>query len=269
MSATASILTGLHPQEHGVLNATSCYLEQDIVTVAEALQLQGISTAAWTGNPLLSVSRNFDQGFEVFRGSRHEFRKTGVFFDEIAAWLEERAGQRFFLYLQLTEPHHPFVPLPEARAALAPDAPADFHERMMEVKAELRTGSGVDENGELQLDAIVSAQERRWASDVYDACVASGDHWLGRLVEEAPSSALYETPLHPYTQALLASTPSLDPGQPTPPAVSGEPPSPTRPPAGCPFHPRCPVAVAECASLEPEWVEVRPRHRVACHLVKE
>jgi oligopeptide/dipeptide ABC transporter ATP-binding protein len=93
--------------------------------------------------------------------------------------------------------------------------------------------------------------------------------YLGRIVEEAPSAELYEEPLHPYTRALLASTPSLEPGRAGRQAPAGEPPSPTHPPSGCAFHPRCPVAVAECSSQEPDLVEVRPRHRVACHLVEE
>ena len=57
------------------------------------------------------------------------------------------------------------------------------------------------------------------------------------------------------------------PGAPTPPALSGEPPSPTRPPSGCPFHPRCPVAEADCcADGAAACCEVEPGHRVACHL---
>ena len=92
--------------------------------------------------------------------------------------------------------------------------------------------------------------------------------YLGRIVEQAPAAELYASPLHPYTRALLASTPSLDPGAPTPPAVVGDPPSPARMPSGCPFHPRCPLAEPECSQSVPPLVEVGPRHGVACHLVK-
>ena len=91
--------------------------------------------------------------------------------------------------------------------------------------------------------------------------------YLGRIVEEAPAATLYASPRHPYTQALLASTPGTEPAEPKPPALSGEPPSPTRPPAGCPFHPRCPVAVPACSRLEPGLLEAGPGHKVACHLV--
>lgn len=73
--------------------------------------------------------------------------------------------------------------------------------------------------------------------------------YLGRIVEEAPADALFEAPAHPYTQALLDAVPRPDParrraGRAPPPL--GEPPSPERPPPGCPFHPRCPEAMAVC-----------------------
>jgi oligopeptide/dipeptide ABC transporter ATP-binding protein len=93
--------------------------------------------------------------------------------------------------------------------------------------------------------------------------------YLGRIVEESPARELYASPLHPYTRALLASTPSMVPGAATEPAVGGEPPSPTRPPSGCPFHPRCAIAEPECERIAPALLEKRARHRVACHLVTE
>jgi oligopeptide/dipeptide ABC transporter ATP-binding protein len=92
--------------------------------------------------------------------------------------------------------------------------------------------------------------------------------YLGRIVERAPAESLYRKPLHPYTRALLASTPSLQPGAVTPPALSGEPPSQTRPPTGCPFHPRCPDAVADCSAERPLLREIAPGHEVACHLAE-
>lgn len=90
--------------------------------------------------------------------------------------------------------------------------------------------------------------------------------YLGRIVEEAAAPELYREPLHPYTRALLASTPADRPGTPTPPALAGEPPSPTSPPAGCRFHPRCAVAEPVCSRDDPELLAVGDR-KVACHLV--
>jgi oligopeptide/dipeptide ABC transporter ATP-binding protein len=91
--------------------------------------------------------------------------------------------------------------------------------------------------------------------------------YLGRIVELAECDELFDNPLHPYTQALLSAVPVPDPAveetrQFRP--VTGEVPSPINPPPGCVFHPRCPIAVAECQRQRPELRELRPGHRVAC-----
>jgi oligopeptide/dipeptide ABC transporter ATP-binding protein len=93
--------------------------------------------------------------------------------------------------------------------------------------------------------------------------------YLGRICEVASRDALYGNPLHPYTQALLSAAPVPEPGSRRGRVlVMGEPPSPVNPPAGCRFHTRCPVAVAECSRVEPPLVDIGGNHRVACHLVK-
>jgi oligopeptide/dipeptide ABC transporter ATP-binding protein len=122
----------------------------------------------------------------------------------------------------------------------------------------------LDLQRELGLAYLLIAHDLRLVEHVCDRVAVM---YLGRIVEQASAERLYESPSHPYTRALLASTPSLEPGAPTEPAVSGEPPSPTRPPQGCPFHPRCPIAEADCARIEPRLEEVETGHRVACHLV--
>jgi oligopeptide/dipeptide ABC transporter ATP-binding protein len=92
--------------------------------------------------------------------------------------------------------------------------------------------------------------------------------YLGRIVELAPAEALYREPLHPYTKALLSAVPVPDPTRRRGRIVlPGDTPSPAKPPAGCPFHPRCPEAVARCRSESPALLESAGR-RVACHLVE-
>ncbi len=77
--------------------------------------------------------------------------------------------------------------------------------------------------------------------------------YLGRIVELGPAAELLARPLHPYTASLLSAVPVVDPGRRRRRIVlPGEPPSPLTPPAGCPFHPRCPCARPRCASERPE-----------------
>jgi oligopeptide/dipeptide ABC transporter ATP-binding protein len=91
--------------------------------------------------------------------------------------------------------------------------------------------------------------------------------YLGRIVEWAEAESLYGCPQHPYTQALLSAVPIPDPAVSRQRMVlSGDVPSPITPPTGCPFHPRCPVAVERCSSESPMQREVSPQHHSACHL---
>jgi peptide/nickel transport system ATP-binding protein len=91
--------------------------------------------------------------------------------------------------------------------------------------------------------------------------------YLGRIVEYAPADQLFANPKHPYTQALLAAAPIPDPViERTRPRriIKGELPSPLNPPAGCVFHPRCPLATEECKKAVPATRELGPSHMVAC-----
>jgi oligopeptide/dipeptide ABC transporter ATP-binding protein len=90
--------------------------------------------------------------------------------------------------------------------------------------------------------------------------------YLGKIVEEAPAEELYARPLHPYTKALLEAAPRRDPQAPPARVLPGEPPSPVKPPSGCRFHPRCPIAEAICSREEPLLLPIGEDRRVACHL---
>jgi oligopeptide/dipeptide ABC transporter ATP-binding protein len=93
--------------------------------------------------------------------------------------------------------------------------------------------------------------------------------YLGKIVEIADRRALYEDPQHPYTKALLAAVPIPDPElEATRERVvlGGEVPSPLNPPAGCVFHPRCPIAIDRCREGVPDLREVKAAHRAACIL---
>ncbi|WP_428562841.1 MAG: ABC transporter ATP-binding protein [Solidesulfovibrio sp. DCME] len=88
--------------------------------------------------------------------------------------------------------------------------------------------------------------------------------YLGRIVETAPTRALYDGPVHPYTRALLAAAPAVDPRRRQPAVLAGEAPNPAAPPPGCPFHPRCDRAVAACREAVPPLAEVAPGHFARC-----
>jgi oligopeptide/dipeptide ABC transporter ATP-binding protein len=91
--------------------------------------------------------------------------------------------------------------------------------------------------------------------------------YLGKIVEITDRKSLYEDPLHPYTKALLSAVPIPDPvveARREHVVLGGEVPSPLNPPSGCVFHPRCPIAVAECRTTVPELRQIRPGHRAAC-----
>jgi peptide/nickel transport system ATP-binding protein len=90
--------------------------------------------------------------------------------------------------------------------------------------------------------------------------------YLGRVVEEAPVEQLFSRPNHPYSQALLAETPTLETKKRSFVAVKGEIPSPLHPPTGCHFHPRCPHATPRCAAEAPVLTAIAPGHWSACHL---
>lgn len=95
--------------------------------------------------------------------------------------------------------------------------------------------------------------------------------YLGRIVEITNKKDLYEEPLHPYSQALLASIPIIDTGEATKAkkekiTLTGDIPSPANPPSGCSFRTRCPFAYERCKVERPELIEKEKGHFVACHL---
>lgn len=94
--------------------------------------------------------------------------------------------------------------------------------------------------------------------------------YLGRIVEIGDSEALFSRPRHPYTEALLSAVPVPDPGAArTRIRLRGDVPSPSAPPAGCPFHPRCAYAIARCREEVPVLREAGPRQQASCHRIEE
>jgi oligopeptide/dipeptide ABC transporter ATP-binding protein len=131
------------------------------------------------------------------------------------------------------------------------------------------------------LNLLADLQQRRRLTYLFiahDLAVVKhvADHvavmYLGKIVERAPAAALYAAPRHPYTTSLLSAVPVPDPKAQRPRIVlTGDVPSPAHPPAGCPFHPRCPHPKkdARCRTEPPALREVAPGQLAACHYAEE
>jgi oligopeptide/dipeptide ABC transporter ATP-binding protein len=90
--------------------------------------------------------------------------------------------------------------------------------------------------------------------------------YLGEIVEHGASEEVFPRPLHPYTQALISAAVANQPGGEPQIIIGGDVPSPSDPPSGCRFHPRCPRAFGRCSVEKPRLREQEPGHLVACHL---
>jgi oligopeptide/dipeptide ABC transporter ATP-binding protein len=146
-----------------------------------------------------------------------------------------------------------FIVADEPVSALDPPVQAQIINLMMDLQESLG------------LSYLFIAHDLRLVEQICDRVAVM---YLGRIVEQAPAAELYREPRHPYTRALIASTPALQPGRPTPAALGGEPPSPTDPPPGCRFHTRCPEAIDRCKRDDPVLLPESGHHRTACHVVE-
>jgi len=123
----------------------------------------------------------------------------------------------------------------------------------------------MDLQDEYQLSYLFVAHDLAVVEHISDRVAVM---YLGRIVEMTDKTSLFETPLHPYTEALLSAVPIPKYGARDRKRVilTGDVPSPINPPPGCHFHPRCPYALARCRHEAPALREIKPGHWASCHL---
>jgi arylsulfatase A-like enzyme len=205
--STASIMTGLLPYEHGVLSNSACNLNLSYRTIAEALQDVSFSTAAISCNPLVNRATHFDQGFESFdEGVR--MRMSDEVIDEVEATLARLSESRFFLYLQLVDPHTPHKPLQSELDRLGGEEPSDYPDEerfgvltdgLDHYAGKLASGAGRDATGVTHPDRVIPLAHREWLSDRYDASVGTGDHYVGRILDKLRELGLEENTVVVFT----------------------------------------------------------------------
>ena len=181
--STASVLTGLNPLEHGVIDHEACYLRSELPSLPRALQAQGFTTAGFSGNPLIVADKNFDAGFEQFE-SHGEFTASSEIMPRVHTWLRDNGQHRFFLYLHLVDPHHPHRPRPSELERLGGTMPDGYPEQgYTKLSGRLRKRWVQVGEGGYDHREYVDEEEAAWTRDVYDACVATTDAHLGELLD--------------------------------------------------------------------------------------
>lgn len=180
---TASVLTGLTPPQHGLGDADSNYLSDRLDSLPRVFQREGFTTAAFTCNPLVDGSRNFDQGFERF--ANLPWATSPQVEAGIADWIAKVGQERFFLYLHPTDPHAPYQATPEALARQGVSAPDDiFPGQPREL---------VDQwyEGKIEDGARVE-RTCEYFSQVYEAEVDVVDQLVRRVLDELARAGLAE-----------------------------------------------------------------------------
>jgi len=178
LPSTASLLTGLQPNTHGVLGNTRNYLVDGITTLAEFLTVHGITTAAFTANELVCAAINFDQGFERFIEGHDACAER--LNDDLIAWMESCGSNQFFAYVHYMEPHSPY------------SAPGRFRQHFDPDYVEKRDYSGpLPERWRLgQLGEGFSSDEAKHLVNLYDSEIYYWDFEFKRLLQTIESLSL-------------------------------------------------------------------------------
>jgi len=183
---TASVLTGLSIPEHGLGDSGSNSLSERLDTLATVLARAGFTTAGFSCNPLIDAARNFHRGFEVFQMA--SWKAISEVEPAVKEFLSGVGEERFFLYLQPTDPHVPYRPLEPHLKRLGIDPPGDIYdEKARSVLDRWYAGGDVDS----------ARMERTNAHnlDLYDTETAEVDRFLAELVAKLEEEGLADKTL--------------------------------------------------------------------------
>ncbi len=199
--STASMLSGVSPERHGVRSERSCYLSSQLDLLPEALQRAGYSTAGFAANGLINESVQFDQGFEHFVSWSGRFAASKDLMPRALSWMREHRDERFFLYVHLVDTHGFADLLPESQALFVDEELDDeFVRKAFDnySKHLRRIQSGVVRN-KVPLDELVPHVDRESIQHLYDAAVHTGDHWLGQLLDDLEELGLSDQTVVAFT----------------------------------------------------------------------
>jgi len=225
--------------------------------------VQAVFQDPWSSlNPRMSIGRTISESLivngwandKVAERVRELLAQVGLRPDQTSLYPHEfSGGQRQRIALAAALASRPkLIVLDEPISALD----VSIRAQMMNLLKDIQTSDGVA--------YLLVAHDLATVRHMADQTIVM---YLGKVVEHAPTQALFGDVRHPYTKALFSAVLIAEPGRQADEIVlSGEIPSPLNPPSGCRFHTRCPFAMTRCTSEEPRLIEVSPRHLVACHL---
>lgn len=183
--STASLMTGLRPEEHAFTDPDSCYLDGDFDTLAEAFLEAGFSTGGFISNPLLAAGRNLEQGFEYYE--TYQWQPGRMYEDKIFAWLDENDESRFFLYVHMIEPHSPEDPDPDLLERFVAD------KSILKKVGRHQIRQAVDGfNMELEYTEAVIDRHKRSVEAYYLAEMLTADRSVGRMLANLESRGLLD-----------------------------------------------------------------------------
>ena len=264
-STVARLLTGLMPPSEGSIS----YAGRDLATLDRRgmaqfrKEVQMIFQDPFSSlNPRMRVREILSEPLVIHRiGDERERR-------ERVAWLMERVG---LSPEQLSRSPHEFsggqrqrIGIARALAVAPKVIVADEPVSALDLSVQAQIINLLQEvKEELNLSFLFITHDLSVLRHLSDRIAIM---YLGRIVETGSRDQVLESPLHPYTEALLSAIPSIDPEKRGNRVIArGELPSPLSPPSGCPFHTRCPYAQKLCGEIRPELEEKEPGHRAACH----